>query len=249
MSLTELMQHFFRLFGLRNAIFLEGLYDRLDLFSISVSDLQDAVRRARNPGAYALALSRCASRIFCIADHFRGSLPLVPAMVKKFPAAGCSYCHTKPCSCGVLRPEHTAFEHIPAQFEWSLREWQRHIRDVYGDRNLQRGIEVILNRLFREVEELRSVSRRVPRWTSSADEILHEHADELADALAWVISAANVLEVDLEKCVLGRYGGGCTSCLVTPCSCTHFSRIQIDWEPLLALGEIPIRLASEQIPR
>lgn len=248
MSLTRLMQHFFRLFGLRNAIFLEGLYDRLDLFSISVSDLQDAVRRARDHGAYALALARCVSRVFCIADHFRGSLPLASAMVKKFPAAGCSYCHTKPCSCGVLRPEYTPFEHIPAQFEWSLREWQQHIKDVYGDRNLQRGIEVILNRLFREVEELRSVSRRVPRWTSTAEDILREHADELADGLAWVLSAANVLEVDLEAAVLDRYRS-CTSCAASPCTCTHFSRSQIDWEPLLAMGEIPIRLASEQIPR
>lgn len=249
MNLSQLMEFFFNLFGLRNAVFLVGMPERIDLLSISVSDLQDAIRRGRTPHAHRIALARLVSRVFCVADQFHGKLPLVEALMEKFPPAGCAYCHSLPCACADIRPDHTPYPPDPVQQQWSLRDWCRHIDAVYGERNRQRGFDHMLCRLFREVEELRSISRQVPRMEWSAEKILREHALELADILSWIMSIANNLDVDLEQAVLDRYGDGCTSCATNPCTCTHFLEAQIDWERVVDTSVSSIRASSQQLPR
>lgn len=250
MSLHKLEEHFFDLFGVRNSIYLDGINARIDLLSMSVGDLQDVVRKEIGHDAYAIALARIISRFFCIDDHFRGHLPLIVAFSKKYPLSGCSYCHHQPCQCPGTRLAHSSHERTnPVHSTWSLGDWARHFDSVYGERNRRRGIEYVLNRLFREVEELRSVSRRVPRLTSRASDILMEYAYEIADGIAWTAAAANILGVDLEQAVLGRFGDGCTSCRTHPCSCVHFAHEQIDWAALRTERTINIRCGSEELPR
>ncbi|MFA5775201.1 MAG: hypothetical protein WC864_07475 [Ilumatobacteraceae bacterium] len=249
MILRALEKHFFELFGVRNSIYLDGINARIDLLSMSVGDLQDVVRKEIGRDAYAIALARIISRFFCIDDHFRGNLRLVVAFSRKYPLSGCSYCHQRPCQCSETRLAFSSIELAGVQAGWTLGDWARHLDSVYGERNRRRGIEYVLNRLFREVEELRGVSRRVPRLTSSATDILNEYALEIADGIAWTAAAANILGVDLEQAVLGRFGDGCTSCRTTPCSCTHFAHEQVDWTALRSVPNISVSRGSEELPR
>lgn len=251
MTLYEHEQHFSAVYGRRNALFLRGIGERIDLLSIGVSDLQDAVRRGRRHDLLSIALARLVSRVFCVVDHFRGGLDLTAAMEEKFPASGCSYCHHLPCQCGDdSRPEATlAAASSDDQRAWSLQRWADHMDAVYGPRNRAKGFEHVITRLFREVEELRVVTLRLPWMDQPADAILHEHALELADVLSWIMTASNVLGVKLGEAVDGRYAGGCTTCHAMLCQCRHFYRMQIDWERLLEQPAIDIDTSSQSLPR
>ncbi len=248
-SLTELQHHFSRLFGMRNAMFLNGLSMRIDMLGMSVSDLQDAIRRAPDPVVFQIAFARTVSRIFCITGHFGDDFPLARIMSEKYPAEGCGYCRAIPCTCGTHRQEHEALPPDPAQLNWTLRDWCVHINMMYGEKNRAKGIENTLNRLFREVEEVRSVYYCVPRKGWTPEQAIREFALEIADALAWTITCAYLLGVDPENAVLDRYKDGCTSCNTVPCSCGPFTLEQIDWEETLEKGRMAIRMGSHELSR
>lgn len=242
MTLQALMEHFFELYGLRNRIFLSGLRKRIDFLNLAIADLQDAVRKEVGQEKLKIALARVVSRIFCIAENFI-NLPFVKAMARKYPLGHCSYCQKWPCQCPERRPEVLIRSSAHnEQMLWSLKEWCLHFDRLYGERNRTKGIENILNRLFKEVSELltlqMSASHNLPvsqnvtepqRIKSSLHQIVEEFAFELADALAWTIAVANLLRIDLEKAVLDRYGDGCWCCKKKPCDCMNFSYAPVDW--------------------
>ena len=91
-----------------------------------------------------------------------------------------------------------------------LATFQRGIRETYGERDRARGVERTFAWLVEEVGEL---SRALFRG-SHAD---REH--ELADVLAWLVSVADQVEVDLATIAQERYGGGCPKCDSRPCAC------------------------------
>jgi len=76
MKLSEMISHFFYLYGRRNRIFLPGLGERMNFLNLAICDLQDAVRKEYNSEIKGIALARIVARIFCIAEHFY-SLPLI----------------------------------------------------------------------------------------------------------------------------------------------------------------------------
>ena len=231
MELNQLMEHFRRLYGRRNRIFLQSLRDRIDFLNIGIGDLQEAVRKQMSSVTLETALARVVARIACIVEHFEG-LPLRASMLKKYPLYGCSYCTHFPCSCKERRPEPTICLPDPKQFTWTLAQWCEHFNAVYGDRNRARGIENVMNRLFKEVSELLSLAMRgnsvsIP---TTQDEIEREFSFELADALAWTIAVANIYRTNLERVVLDRYGNGCWKCRKSRCECTSFNIKPIHWE-------------------
>jgi NTP pyrophosphatase (non-canonical NTP hydrolase) len=97
----------------------------------------------------------------------------------------------------------------------TLREFQEHIRDVYGARDTSRGCGGTFLWLVEEVGELAEAIRL-------GDETRTE--EELADVMAWLVSVANLEGVDVEKAVTSKYGGGCSCCGETPCRCQDPSR-------------------------
>lgn len=229
MTLTELFQHFFLLYGKRNRIFLSSLLQRIGFLNLALGDLEDAVRKGYDGKIIGIALARVFSRIACVAEQFT-DLPLTRAMARKYPADCCSYCRTFPCSCAERRAQPALrVEPLEQQHLWSLRMWQDHLGALYGEKNRARGVENVLNRLFKEVCELLVLDMQLARLTASRTEIEEAFALELADALSWTIAAAHVLEVDLEAAVLARFGHGCWKCQALPCLCTHFSVDQVDW--------------------
>lgn len=91
-----------------------------------------------------------------------------------------------------------------------IGEFQRLMRETYGERDRERGLDRTFAWLVEEVGEL---SRALFRGDAA------QRRDEFADVLAWLASLADQLDVDLEACVRERYADGCPKCGSRPCAC------------------------------
>lgn len=230
MKLKDMMGHFFYLYGERNRVFLLGLSERVDFLGLGIGDLQEAIRKEYGPEIVGVALARVIARIFCITEHFFWSLPLIEMLSQKYPENFCSYCQNFPCKCQEKRASATLEPASKKQLNWSLKQWQNHLNVLYGERNKKKGIENILNRLFKETTELSSLQMMIPNTDATLDEIEKQFALELADGLAWILAIANFFGIDLEKAVLNRYGKVCWKCHRKPCICTRFNVQQVNWD-------------------
>jgi NTP pyrophosphatase (non-canonical NTP hydrolase) len=91
-----------------------------------------------------------------------------------------------------------------------IAEFQRLMREMYGDRDRERGLERSYAWLVEEVGEL---SRALFRSDDPA-----ELRAEFADVFAWLVSVADQAGVDVQSAAQ-RYAGGCPKCGQTPCAC------------------------------
>ncbi|MDF1540317.1 MAG: MazG nucleotide pyrophosphohydrolase domain-containing protein [Candidatus Thorarchaeota archaeon] len=94
----------------------------------------------------------------------------------------------------------------------NLSEAQNLIRRIYLERDRERGIERTLLRTFQELAEL---SDAISKERPSKD-----IEDEVADVFAWVISIANLLNIDLGEVLLSKYNNSCSRCKRSPCECS-----------------------------
>ncbi len=92
----------------------------------------------------------------------------------------------------------------------TLKQFQQIIHDIYGAKDRRRGVEGTYMWFMEEVGELAAALRN-----GSAK----ERAAEFADVLAWLVTMANVVGVDLEAAVQSKYGDGCPGCHQQPCVC------------------------------
>ena len=90
-----------------------------------------------------------------------------------------------------------------------LSAFQDVIRRTYLERDRARGADGTFRWLVEEVGEVARAMR-----TGGRDELTHE----VGDALAWLTSVANLVDVDLEEAA-GRYAAGCPKCGSSPCAC------------------------------
>ncbi len=90
-----------------------------------------------------------------------------------------------------------------------IGDFQRLIRETYGDNDRARGVEGTFNWFVEEVGEL---SRAIHRQGHD------EQVVEFSDVLAWLVSLADLMDVDLEAAA-GRYADGCPKCGSRPCGC------------------------------
>jgi NTP pyrophosphatase (non-canonical NTP hydrolase) len=91
----------------------------------------------------------------------------------------------------------------------ALRDLQASIEATYGARDRVRGVDGTFRWWVEEVGEVAKALRQ-------RDPAELEH--ELGDALAWLTSVANLVDVDLERAV-ARFVGTCPKCGNSPCSC------------------------------
>lgn len=90
-----------------------------------------------------------------------------------------------------------------------IREFQKLMREIYGERDRRRGVEKTYMWMVEEMGELVRAIRR-----KNEEEI----KNELADVVAWIFSLANLLEIDVEN-ALKKYVTVCPKCQKNPCVC------------------------------
>lgn len=93
----------------------------------------------------------------------------------------------------------------------SVADLQQHIRRMYYDKDVVRGVDGTFMWLMEEVGELASALRGDDR------ENLKE---EFADVIAWLFTIANVADVDLAAALSAKYGQGCPGCHHLECQCS-----------------------------
>jgi NTP pyrophosphatase (non-canonical NTP hydrolase) len=94
--------------------------------------------------------------------------------------------------------------------ELSIGDLQRHIHQMYYDKDVARGVEGTFMWLMEEVGELSSALRGDDR---------ENLAEEFADVIAWLTTIANVAGVDLNAALVAKYGRGCPGCKRLVCEC------------------------------
>ncbi|MFX0014283.1 MAG: MazG nucleotide pyrophosphohydrolase domain-containing protein [Promethearchaeota archaeon] len=95
----------------------------------------------------------------------------------------------------------------------TIREFQKLMVTLYGDRDRKRGIEKSLLWLQSENGEL------IEAYLKGNQDILRE---EVADVFAWLCSVCNLLNIDLETAAWEKYPSSCPKCNASPCKCSHF---------------------------
>lgn len=98
----------------------------------------------------------------------------------------------------------------PRDATLTLADFQRLIREMYGEKDEARGIDGTFMWLMEEVGELAVALRNGTH---------EQRLEEFADVLAWLTTIANVAGVDLTAAVLRKYGGGCPGCGRLVCAC------------------------------
>jgi NTP pyrophosphatase (non-canonical NTP hydrolase) len=90
-----------------------------------------------------------------------------------------------------------------------IAELQAGIEATFGERDRARGVDGTFRWFVEEVGEVAKALRGHDRLALS---------HELGDALAWLVSVANVAGVDLEGAAR-RFADGCPRCGASPCAC------------------------------
>ena len=90
-----------------------------------------------------------------------------------------------------------------------IKEFQNLIHQIYFTRDVRRGPDKTFLWLLEEVGELTRAYRRGEG----------DIGKEMADVMAWLVSLANLLEIDLETELLKKYPRVCPLCSSIPCTC------------------------------
>lgn len=88
---------------------------------------------------------------------------------------------------------------------------------MYGEKDAARGISGTFMWLMEEVGELATALREEPHGQLPASSAL---ASEFADVLAWLVTIANVANVDLAQAFTEKYAKGCPGCGQFICICS-----------------------------
>lgn len=91
-----------------------------------------------------------------------------------------------------------------------VSDFQQLIRDMYLEKDLERGVDGTFMWLMEEVGELAAALR---------EGTPEEQRGEFADVLAWLTTIANVAGVDLTQAIQEKYGAGCPGCDKLVCDC------------------------------
>jgi len=92
----------------------------------------------------------------------------------------------------------------------TIKELQDLIERMYSDKDRQRGTPATFLWLTEEVGELAAALREGTQ---------EEKAAEFADVVAWLVTLANINDVDLTAALGAKYGTGCPGCGNLVCTC------------------------------
>lgn len=92
----------------------------------------------------------------------------------------------------------------------TFKELQELIERMYSDKDRERGTPATYLWLMEEIGELASALREGSR---------KDIEEEFADVLAWLVTLANINDIDLTKALHDKYGEGCPGCGEMVCAC------------------------------
>ena len=93
----------------------------------------------------------------------------------------------------------------------TLDELQALIDKMYSDKDRERGTPATFLWLCEEIGELAGALREGSHEAKCA---------EFADVVAWLITLANINNVNLTEALTAKYGSGCPGCGQLVCTCT-----------------------------
>jgi NTP pyrophosphatase (non-canonical NTP hydrolase) len=95
-----------------------------------------------------------------------------------------------------------------------VSEFQKLIAQLYLKKDKARGLHKTFVWLVEEVGELASLIKLSKVNIKSIK-------DELADIIAWTVSVANILDIDIEEALIDKYPYKCSKCNSSPCKCNE----------------------------
>ncbi|MHA1479586.1 MAG: MazG nucleotide pyrophosphohydrolase domain-containing protein [Promethearchaeota archaeon] len=93
-----------------------------------------------------------------------------------------------------------------------ISDFQDLLKELYLQNDLNRGVNSTFIWLIEEIGELATL-------LNSIDIDKKKVSEEIADIIAWTISIANILEIDIEKALSDKYPNKCKKCSSSPCTC------------------------------
>jgi len=92
----------------------------------------------------------------------------------------------------------------------TIDDLQTLIEKMYSNKDRQRGTPATFLWLCEEIGELAAVLREGTKEQKSS---------EFADVVAWLVTLANINDVNLTQALEKKYGKGCPGCGMLVCSC------------------------------
>jgi len=92
----------------------------------------------------------------------------------------------------------------------TIEDLQALIEKMYSDKDRERGTPATFLWLCEEVGELAAALREGSHEAKCA---------EFADVIAWLVTLANINNVDLTQALEAKYGKGCPGCGQLVCTC------------------------------
>ena len=92
----------------------------------------------------------------------------------------------------------------------NLSDLQALIDKMYSDKDRARGTPATFLWLCEEIGELATALREGTE---------EQKATEFADVVAWIVTLANINDVDLTQALEAKYGKGCPGCGQLTCTC------------------------------
>ena len=96
----------------------------------------------------------------------------------------------------------------------NLQDLQALIEKMYSDKDRARGTPATFLWLMEEIGELATALRE-----GSPE----EKQSEFADVVAWLVTLANINDIDLTAALEAKYGRGCPGCGKLVCTCNSKS--------------------------
>jgi len=95
----------------------------------------------------------------------------------------------------------------------NVSDFQNLLKELYLHRDSKRGIKNTFIWLIEEIGEVANLLKEQRLNKEKASQ-------EIADVIAWTISIANLLEIDVEKALNEKYPNKCIRCNKKPCECS-----------------------------
>jgi NTP pyrophosphatase (non-canonical NTP hydrolase) len=92
----------------------------------------------------------------------------------------------------------------------TFADFQALIEKMYSDKDRERGTPATFLWLIEEIGELATALREGTH---------EEKCGEFADVIAWLVTLANINDVNLTEALQAKYGTGCPGCGKLVCTC------------------------------